>query len=60
MYVRGYLQGSENGRVITIDGEHFKKINDSSLSTVYCELRLTYNFNLIFKWIIIDSPQYIN
>jgi hypothetical protein len=33
MYVRGYLQGSENGRVITIDGEHFKKI-----STTYVAL----------------------
>ena len=40
MYVRGYLQGSENGRVITIDGEHFKK---SALHTLRYGLKRFLN-----------------
>ena len=36
MYVRGYLQGSENGRVVTIDGcvnrRHFERTTEKAFA----------------------------
>jgi hypothetical protein len=34
MYVRGYLQGSENGRVVTIGYAHHTLQGDNSLKSV--------------------------
>ena len=40
MYVRGYLQGSENGRVVTID----------IIASLCGELFGWLLFNVVFKW----------
>ena len=52
MYVRGYLQGSENGRVVTIayDGQHgtrFSKSNGKDDAFEYSFLILCRYLNLV-------------
>jgi hypothetical protein len=45
MYVRGYLQGSENGRVVTIAALHsviLRLCNDCVLTNTPCSVRGVY------------------
>ena len=61
MYVRGYLQSSENGRVITIDGEHFIK---SALHTLRYGLKRflsdSINVDISYSKTFPDSNKMFN
>jgi hypothetical protein len=59
MYVRGYLQGSENGRVVTIDengdGKCYKFYNTRPNKVTYLILRPLYTLYVQQK---IDHKKY--